>query len=59
VNSNYFIPAVIGRQARSFIGKIRMRPAASRAPVAMKRRAVEPANKVKIIAVYASVEKRT
>jgi hypothetical protein len=37
VNCNYFIPNVIGQQAYWVIGKIRMRPAAGGAPVAMNR----------------------
>jgi hypothetical protein len=48
---SYFIPTVIGRQAWWLTGKIRMRLTASGAPVAMKRRAVEPVNKVKILPV--------
>jgi hypothetical protein len=40
VNFNYLIPNVIGQQAHSFIGKIRMHLAADGAPVAMKRKAV-------------------
>jgi hypothetical protein len=46
VNWNYFIPNVIGRQACCFIGKIRMRLAASSAPVA-----VNPVYTVKIFLV--------
>jgi hypothetical protein len=34
-----------------------MRPAASGVPVAVKLRAVEPVSKLKILPVYASVEK--
>jgi hypothetical protein len=37
---------VIGRKTCCFNGKIRMRLAASATPVAVKRRAVEPVNKV-------------
>jgi hypothetical protein len=51
VNCNYFIPNVIGRQACWFIGKICMRLAAGGKPVAVKRRAVEPVNKLKIFPV--------
>jgi hypothetical protein len=36
----------------SFIGKIRMRLSASGGRAAVKRRAVEPVNKVKILPVY-------
>jgi hypothetical protein len=46
-NVNYFIPSVIGHQACWFIGKIRIRLAAGGAPVAVKRRAVEPVNRCK------------
>jgi hypothetical protein len=42
---------MFGRQACWFTGKIRMRLAASGAPIALKRRAVEQANKLKIIPV--------
>jgi hypothetical protein len=48
-----FIPNVIGRQACRFIGKIRMRLAASGSPAAVKRRAVEPVSKVKILLALA------
>jgi hypothetical protein len=50
-----FIPNVIGRQACWFVGNIRMHLAASGAPVVMKRRAVEPVNKAKVLPVYARV----
>jgi hypothetical protein len=46
VNSNYFIPNVIGRQACRFIGKNRMRLAASGAPAA-----VVPVHTLKIFPV--------
>jgi hypothetical protein len=51
VNCSYFIPNVTGRQAYWFSGNIRMRLSAGGAPVAVKRRVVEPANKVKILPV--------
>jgi hypothetical protein len=50
-NCNDFIPNVIGYQACWFIGKIRMPLAASGAPVAAKRRTVEPVNKIKVLPV--------
>jgi hypothetical protein len=52
VNCIYFIQNVIGNQACWFIGKIRMRLAAHGEPAAVKRSAVEPLNKVKILPVY-------
>jgi hypothetical protein len=51
VNCNCYILNVIGRQACWFVGKIRMRHAAGGCPVAVKRRAMEPVNKVKILPV--------
>jgi hypothetical protein len=57
VNCNYFIPNVIGRQACSFVGKIRMGYAASGTPVAVKRKAVEPVNEVRIFYVLTNGEK--
>jgi hypothetical protein len=47
VRCKYLILNVIDRQALWFIGKIRTRLAASGAPVAVKRRAGETANKIK------------
>jgi hypothetical protein len=41
----------VSRTAPNVIGKIRLNLAASSAPVAVKRRAVEPVNKVKILPV--------
>jgi hypothetical protein len=43
---------VIGLQAYLFIGKIHMHLAASGTLAAMKRRALEPVNKVKILPVF-------
>jgi hypothetical protein len=57
VNCNYFIQNVIGRQARSFIDKIRMRLAGGSAQFTAKRRAVEWVNKVKIFPVLSCIKR--
>jgi hypothetical protein len=49
LNCNYFTPKFMGRQACWFIGKIRLRLAAGGAMVAVKHRAVELVNKIKIL----------
>jgi hypothetical protein len=46
---NYTSFRTFGQQAYQFVDKIRMLLAAGGASVAAKRRAVEPANKVKIL----------
>jgi hypothetical protein len=52
LNCNCFIPNVIGQQAYWFIGKIHIPLASGGAPLAVKRRAMEPVREVKILPVY-------